>query len=120
MFGSFRRLQEAYGREEAIRSLAIEHYTAAEVLKVLQEHEKVDHVDFVPGGRVILLFTTQEYDEVHADYVAAKVAGIDMTGVEWLTREQVEQVSILLSASLVSPMCSNRCCSVSARHTPPF
>lgn len=54
----------------------------------------MDHVDFVPGGRVILLFTSQEYEEARADYLAAQEAGIDLHDVEWLAVEEVKSVRL--------------------------
>ncbi|GJE98599.1 FAD dependent oxidoreductase [Phanerochaete sordida] len=89
-YNGFRWLRQLYGEDEAVRGLAIERYTAAEVFRILKENAKVEHVDFVPGGRVILLFTAQEHDSARADYDAAKEAGIDLSDVEWLSREEVK------------------------------
>lgn len=93
-YRGFRWLDKLYGKDEAVRGLAIERYTVGALAKILQDNGKVEHVDFVPGGRVVLLFSDQEYEEARADYVAAQEAGIDLEGVEWLTKEQVESVRL--------------------------
>ncbi|KIP02031.1 hypothetical protein PHLGIDRAFT_20543 [Phlebiopsis gigantea 11061_1 CR5-6] len=90
-YGEFRSQEQTYGTDEALRHIAIEQYTVSEVFKILKEAGKVEHVDFVPGGRVILFFTAQEYDEARKDYEAAAQAGIVMNGVEWLSKAQVEE-----------------------------
>ena len=77
-----------------MRSLSIEHYTTGAILKLLQDYDKVNHVDFVSGGRVVLFFTDREYEEARVDYAAAQRAGMDMHGVEWLTREQTHSVRV--------------------------
>ncbi|EKM50832.1 uncharacterized protein PHACADRAFT_264345 [Phanerochaete carnosa HHB-10118-sp] len=89
-YRGFRWLHKLYGKGEAVRGLAIERYTAGEVFRILKEHDKIEQVDFVPGGRVILLFTSQEYEEARADYDAATEAGIDLSDVEWLSPEEVQ------------------------------
>ena len=77
-----------------MRGVAIERYTAREVAKILHEHDKVDHVDFVPGGRVIHFFTEKEYEDALKDYEAAEAAGVDLTEVVWVTKEEVQKVQI--------------------------
>lgn len=86
-------LNKLYGKEEALRGLAIERYTVSQILKILHETQLGPHVDLVEGGRTILLFTKEEYETTREDYVAAKAAGIDLDGVEWLSKEEAEQAS---------------------------
>ena len=93
-YGDFRVLEGAYGRDEALRAIEIERYTASEVYRILTEEDKVEHVDFVPGGRVVLFFTAEEHEEARKDYEAAVAAGVDMQGVEWFTKEEVQTVSM--------------------------
>ena len=92
-YGAFRELKAKYGVDEALRAIEIERYTAREVQRILAEEDKIAHVDFVPGGRVVLFFTAQEQEEARKDYEAAISAGVDMQGVEWYTTEEVEKVS---------------------------
>ncbi len=91
-YRGFNWLNQLYGKDEALRGLAIERYTVGQILNILQETKLEDHVDFVQGGRTILLFTTQEYEEAWADYVSAKAAGIELDGVEWLSKDEVHAV----------------------------
>ncbi|KAI0079421.1 FAD dependent oxidoreductase [Panus rudis PR-1116 ss-1] len=91
VFFEFTRLQKERGTEEAKRALEIENYTVREVEKILEETETKDFVDFVPGGRLNLEFTPEEHEEVYADYLAAKEAGLDLSGVQWFTKEETQE-----------------------------
>ncbi|KAH8077870.1 FAD dependent oxidoreductase [Cristinia sonorae] len=88
-FGEFRRWQKELGQEEAMRALEIEQYTVKELTRILKENGKEEYVDLTHGGRLMLMFSEQELTETKADYEAAKSAGADMTGVEWLSKEEV-------------------------------
>ncbi|KIP02321.1 hypothetical protein PHLGIDRAFT_112157 [Phlebiopsis gigantea 11061_1 CR5-6] len=90
-YSDFRALKARYGTDEALRAIEIERYTVNEVYRILTEENKVEHVDFVPGGRVVLFFTAQEHQEARLDYEAAVAAGVDMQGVEWFTKEEVQK-----------------------------
>ncbi|EKM50830.1 uncharacterized protein PHACADRAFT_200761 [Phanerochaete carnosa HHB-10118-sp] len=89
-FEGFNWLAKLYGKTEAARALALEKYTSDKVFSILKKDNKLEHVDFIRGGRVVLFFTIQEYEEARADYVAAKSAGIDMSDVQWLTSEEAQ------------------------------
>lgn len=89
-FLNFAGLERDRGREEAIRCLAIEKYTVQQITQLLKDHDKTDYVDFVPGGRLSLLFSEEEHARAMVDYEAAKKAGVPLDGVHWLTKEEVE------------------------------
>lgn len=76
-----------------MRGLELENYTANQITKILQDNDKVQHVDFVQGGRVILLFTEREQEDLRAEFEAAKTAGVDVSKVQWLRKEEVQSVS---------------------------
>lgn len=100
-FLNFRWLEKLFGKEEAIRGLELENYTANQIAKILQDNDKVQHVDFVQGGRVILLFTEREQEDLRAEFDAAKAAGVDVSEVQWLTKEEVQSVRFFKGLSRV-------------------
>lgn len=89
-FENFVRIKKERGADEAIRGVKLEQYTVSEVIRILKENNMTEYVDLVPGGRLYLLFTEEEYTVGHADYLAAAEAGIDVSDVRWLSKEQVQ------------------------------
>ncbi|KAI0940977.1 hypothetical protein AcV7_003206 [Taiwanofungus camphoratus] len=89
-FSNFRRHAKNLGIDEALRGIAIEKHTAAEIVKIVQEHHMESAVDLVTGGRIELLFTKEEFLNAKADYEAAQAAGADLHGVEWLDEEEMK------------------------------
>ena len=57
------------------------------------QNENLD-VDLVAGGHVAMFVTDNEATAAKDDYSAAKAAGVDLEGVDWLCKEQVVSVSI--------------------------
>lgn len=92
-FTDFLRLQKEFGIDDALRGLEIERYTTNEILKILKEHRLERYVDWVPGGRLMLYFTDQEYNVAKADYEAAKSSGSSVDMVQWLSKEETREVS---------------------------
>ena len=64
----------------------------SEVKKLLEEAGQLDFVDFVPGGRLALIFTEAELASAKADFAAAKEAGVDVSNVKWFTKEETQEV----------------------------
>lgn len=57
---------------------------------------KAKDVDFISSGRVIFLFTEEEEAFTHAEFEAAKASGLDMSGVTWFTKEETQEVCLVL------------------------
>jgi hypothetical protein len=93
-FFDFRRLAALHGIEQAMRSYKMEDRTVTEIRNLLEAEKLVDVVDFVPGGRVTLLFSDKNIENTRADFDAAKAAGIDLGDVEWIDRENMLKVSV--------------------------
>lgn len=74
-----------------IRSTNLESYICAESGDIIQT-ENLD-VDLVAGCHIEMLLTEQEVRIIQADYAAAKAAGVNLDGVEWLSKEVIESVS---------------------------
>ncbi|GBE89423.1 predicted protein [Sparassis crispa] len=89
-FSDFRGHAEKHGTAEALRAVAMEFYTASEIVKIIKEKKKESIVDLVEGGRMELLISQQEVVNEKANYEAAKAAGANVAGVTWLTKEEVE------------------------------
>jgi hypothetical protein len=53
----------------------------------------VDTVDLVQGGHVRLLCTDEDVIDAKVDFDAARDAGADVSKVEWLSKDEVEEVS---------------------------
>ncbi|OCH86540.1 FAD dependent oxidoreductase [Obba rivulosa] len=86
----FVKLEATFGRDEALRGMAIEEHTARSIIDILQRDGAEKAVDFVPGGRTILLFTEDEVHAAKADYDAALAAGADLSNVTFLTAEETK------------------------------
>ncbi|KAI0750588.1 FAD dependent oxidoreductase [Irpex lacteus] len=90
-FENFFALAKSFGTSGARRALELERYTSAEVTKILKKSGKAKDVDFISSGRVIFLFTEEEEAFTHAEFNAAKASGLDMSGVEWFTKEETQE-----------------------------
>ncbi|KAJ7148514.1 FAD dependent oxidoreductase [Mycena crocata] len=90
VFLDFCGYQAKYGTYQAIRSFDLENHTAAEIVKLIREEGWTEAVDLVEGGHTTIFFTPSEFKEANADFEAAKAAGVDLGGVQWLTREQMQ------------------------------
>ncbi|TCD71721.1 hypothetical protein EIP91_005487 [Steccherinum ochraceum] len=88
-WSDFVRLENERGLDEALRTLAIERHTADELIRIMGQSGKADYVDLTHGGRLILLFSDEELAKVKANYEASKAAGTNMTGVSWLSKDDV-------------------------------
>ncbi|EMD39375.1 hypothetical protein CERSUDRAFT_82107 [Gelatoporia subvermispora B] len=86
----FVKLEAAFGREEALRGMELEEHTARSVIDILRRDSAEKAVDFVPGGRTILLFTEEEVRAAKADYEAALAAGADLSNVTFLPAEETK------------------------------
>ncbi|GJE93842.1 FAD dependent oxidoreductase [Phanerochaete sordida] len=87
---SFAAREKLYGREEALRQVALEQHNVAELLKVVREANQEAELDLVSGGHVELFFSQKEYDDAKEDYAAAQAAGVDVRFIEWLSKEDVQ------------------------------
>lgn len=90
VFLEFARYEKSFGTEEAIRSIALEQHTAAEIVKIVEAHQL--EVDLVQGNHLELLITPEEFKDVEVDFAAAKAAGINMEHVQWITKDEMEKV----------------------------
>jgi hypothetical protein len=100
-FKRFHENEKLHGTDEALRALAIENYTVSEMLGILHTEELGDAVDLVQGGHAELLFTEKESETAKANFDSAKSAGVDLSRVEWITKDQMESVSSTCLLSLV-------------------
>ncbi|KAL4066328.1 FAD dependent oxidoreductase, partial [Scleroderma yunnanense] len=87
-FFNFAGQEEQYGIEEAIRSSALETYTASSIVNVIERHGWSKEIDLVNGGHVSLFFTQDEIKRLERDFERAKSAGLDLDDVQWLTAEE--------------------------------
>jgi hypothetical protein len=92
-FFDFATRKQAYGEEEAKKVHAIEKYTEAELLKIVREHNLGGIIDLSSGAHLMLFITEKEEMDAKADYIAAKGAGLDVSEVEWLSKETMQAVS---------------------------
>ncbi|RPD57280.1 FAD dependent oxidoreductase [Lentinus tigrinus ALCF2SS1-7] len=80
-----------YGTDEAVRAIALEQHTASEIVKLVKDTGAEAAVDLVEGGHTTLLFTEPEVVASKADYAAAQAAGINVSDVKFLTKEEVKE-----------------------------
>jgi hypothetical protein len=94
-FFSFLVRKDAYGEEEAKKVHEIEKYTETELLRIVREHNLGNIVDLSSGAHLMLFVTEKEEMDAKADYAAAEAAGLDVSEVEWLSKETMQAVSPL-------------------------
>ena len=92
-FSEFSRVEQQQGIDEAMRAKALERHNVQGLVTFIHEHGLEETVDFVAGGLVTLFVTDEEYCVTREQYDAAKGAGVDVTGIEWLTAEETKTVS---------------------------
>ncbi|KAI0765583.1 FAD dependent oxidoreductase [Trametes elegans] len=90
-FDEFAAYSALFGEDDAKRALALEGRTVDEVVKVVRATGKEAELDLVPGGRTNLFFTEAEITEAKLNFAAAQKAGIDLSRVEFLSKEQVQK-----------------------------
>lgn len=86
----FAAREKLYGRDEALREVALQQYNVSELLRTVREANQEAELDVVSGGHVELFFSQKEFEDAKADFAAAQSAGVDVRFVEWLTREEVQ------------------------------
>lgn len=89
-FYSFAERQNRFGTDEAIRSSALEQYTVSSLVNIIERNGWSEKVDLVNGGNIRLFFTEDEEREARTDFECAEHMGINLDGVQWLTRAEVE------------------------------
>ncbi|KAG8746937.1 hypothetical protein FRC10_003108 [Ceratobasidium sp. 414] len=88
----FKRRVELHGKDEALRDVELERHTVSSMLEFLDRTPNAaQEVDLVRGGRLNLLFSSNEVETAKADFAAAVEAGLDLTGVEWLEPDVTQQ-----------------------------
>lgn len=102
-FFGFPNHKLAYGEEEAKKLHAIEKYTETELLRIVKENNIGDTIDLSSGAHVMLFITDKEEEDARADYATAKDAGLDVSEVEWLSKESMQGVGPL-NSTLTAPI----------------
>ncbi|CAE7213103.1 unnamed protein product [Rhizoctonia solani] len=88
----FRDRAEAYGTDEALRSVELEKHTVSSIINFLNETPgAAEEVDLVQGGRVTFLLTPEEIEDARNDIKAAAEAGMDISTIEWLEPDAAAQ-----------------------------
>ncbi|KAF9462560.1 FAD dependent oxidoreductase [Collybia nuda] len=87
LFLDFEKHQLQHGSDEARRIYALENYTVAELVNLIQTEKLNDAVDFVSGGHVAVYVGEVEVKKAKSDSSAARTAGMDLNEVEWLDKD---------------------------------
>ncbi|KAJ7181110.1 FAD dependent oxidoreductase [Mycena filopes] len=90
VFLEFCAFQSRYGIDQAVRALELENHNAAEMAQLIRSEGWTGDVDLVENGHTTLFFTPSEFASATADFEAAKKAGMDLSGVQWLTKEETQ------------------------------
>ena len=85
--------EKLFGRDDAVREVALQQYNVAELLNVIKDAGLSAELDVVSGGHVELFFTEKEQTRSKTDFIAARDAGVDVRYVEWLSKDDVQSVS---------------------------
>lgn len=67
-----------------------------ELLKIVEENSLGETIDLSSGAHLMLFITDKEETDAMADYVAAKAAALEVSEVEWLSKETMQGVRPLL------------------------
>jgi len=97
VFLEFFQRQALFNTVEAIKSYELEQHTASLLVKIIEENGWASDIDLVEGGHVNLLFTEKEAKNAHKDFDMARQAQLNLDSVEWLSKEEVEEVLVLAS-----------------------
>ncbi|KAG6809057.1 hypothetical protein H0H92_001768 [Tricholoma furcatifolium] len=89
-FNHFVEREQLYGREEAMKAYALEHYTTSELVRIIEAQGWQDAVDLVSSPHVALLVSEHEVDRAKLDFAAASAAGLELGDVEWLSSDEVQ------------------------------
>ncbi|KAJ7802216.1 FAD dependent oxidoreductase [Mycena olivaceomarginata] len=87
-FNGFRKIEERFGREAALRYYALEHYSATEMAHIARQAGWADAVDLVEGGHMDIVLTESALADAKADYASAIAAGKNVN-VSWLNSEEM-------------------------------
>ncbi|KAJ7694587.1 FAD dependent oxidoreductase [Mycena rosella] len=90
VFLDFCGYQAKYGTDQAVQALELENHTASEIVKLIRNEGWTEAVDLVAGGHTTTFFLPSELTGGKADFEAAKLAGLDLKDVRWLTKEEME------------------------------
>ncbi|GAA5964276.1 hypothetical protein JCM3765_002794 [Sporobolomyces pararoseus] len=87
---SFAALEAEFGTEEAKKCVAIEQCSIDQIIETCQQEGWTEEVELrIGGGNLLLLDSEDEVEHLRFQLDAAKRAGQDLSGFEWLTSEQV-------------------------------
>ncbi|KAG2357782.1 FAD dependent oxidoreductase [Suillus spraguei] len=90
-FTKFSQRQALFDTVEAIKSYELEQYTVSLLVKIVEENGWASDIDLVEGGHITLLFTEKEANNAREDFDMARQAQFNLDGVEWLSKEEVEE-----------------------------
>jgi hypothetical protein len=82
--------------------LALENYTVTSILDIVHAHGLQDKVDYVNGGHLSIFQTKLEETVARMDYERAKKAGVNVSVVEWMDRDEVWKVRSSTTLVLVT------------------
>ncbi|KAG6840776.1 hypothetical protein C0991_004501 [Blastosporella zonata] len=92
-FNHFAEKEQVYGREQAKKAFALEHYTTSELARITKEEKWEHDVDLVSSEHLGLLVTEKEVERAKLDFAAAHAAGVDLSAVDWLSDDEVRVAS---------------------------
>ena len=92
VFEEFVFLQQKYGDSQALKSIALEHYTVDAILKIVQDHNLTDEIYLDALGRIKIFITEREILEAKANLHAAGEVGVDLSKTEWINEHDMNEV----------------------------
>lgn len=96
-FLGFRSRVSLFGLEETLKSFDLEYHTYYSLLEIMHAlPHGGSEVDLVDGGHTTTYLTSEEEASAKADYRSALLAGMDLDGVRWVSKDEMIQVNILL------------------------
>jgi len=92
-FQGFKANSERYGVSEAIKSISLENHTATSILNIIKATKAEANLDLIQGNHLELFFSEREEADTKSDYELATQAGIDLSAVTFLAKEETQKVA---------------------------
>lgn len=78
VLGDFRQRVELYGKDDALRSIAIENYTVSTILRLVDKYDLAPAIELQHGGFFWVFDSADERHTIEAEWNAVIEAGGDL------------------------------------------
>ncbi|KAL4063858.1 FAD dependent oxidoreductase [Scleroderma citrinum] len=105
-FICFAERKEQYGIDETMRSCDLEAHSTSSMIDIADRNGWSKDVDMVKTTNISLLLTEDEERKVRTDVECAKSANLSLDGVQWFTKEEVQETFQTHYPAVTRPGCN--------------